>query len=140
MTTILIILGVFALLAGYLFFTYRRMKNIPAGPDNPKIKILTDKNFSQQVGNGISLVDFWASWCMPCKMMVPVLNELAAEVGDNIAICKVNIEEYQSVAKKYSVRNIPTLVIFKNGKEIDRVVGVKSKEFLVNKLNMLKYK
>ncbi len=140
MTTTLIIIGVLALIAGYVLFTFRRMKNTPVGPDNPKIIILTDKNFSHQVGKGISLVDFWAAWCMPCKMMVPVLNELAEEVGDNVAVCKVNIEEFQSIAQKHSVRNIPTLLIFKNGKEVDRVVGVKSKEFLLNKLNMLKYK
>jgi thioredoxin 1 len=140
MTTTLIIIGVLALMGGYMFFTYRKMKNTPVGPDSPKIKNLNDKTFSQQIGKGVSLVDFWASWCMPCKMMVPVLNELAGEVGDNVTICKVNIEEYQSIAQKHSVRNIPTMLIFKNGKEVDRVVGVKSKEFLLNKLNMLKYK
>jgi thioredoxin 1 len=57
-----------------------------------------------------------------------------------VAVCKVNIEEYQSIAQKNSVRNIPTMIIFKNGREVDRIVGVKTKDFLVNKLNMLKYK
>lgn len=140
LTIILIIAAVVAVLAGYLFFAYRKMKNTPQVPDNPKIKNLTDKNFNNQIKSGISLVDFWASWCMPCKMMIPVLNEVAGEMGDQVAICKVNIEEYQSIAQKHSVRNIPTMVIFRNGKEIDRVVGVKTKDFLINKLNMLKYK
>jgi thioredoxin 1 len=140
MVTTLIIVGVLTLIAGYLFFTFRRVKNTPVGPDSPKIKNLDDKNFSHQISKGVSLVDFWAAWCMPCKMMVPVLNELAEEVGEDVAVCKVNIEEYQVIAQKHSVRNIPTILIFKNGKEVDRVVGVKSKEFLINKLNMLKYK
>jgi thioredoxin 1 len=140
MNITLIIVGVLALLAGYLYFSYRKIKNTPVAPDNHKIRNLNDKTFNSQIGKGVSLVDFWASWCMPCKMMVPVLNELAEEVGDNMAVCKINIEEYQSIAQKHSVRNIPTLLIFKNGKEVDRVVGVKSKEFLLNKLNMLKYK
>ena len=141
MSTIMIIIAaVAAVFAGYLFFAYRKMKNTPMEPDNPRIKILTDKNFSNQIKSGISLVDFWASWCMPCKMMIPVLNEVAGEVGDQVSICKVNIEEYQSIAQKHSVRNIPTMVIFRNGKEVDRIVGVKSRDFLVNKLNMLKFK
>jgi thioredoxin 1 len=134
------VIGVLAILAGYMFFTYRKVKNMPTGPDNPKIKILTDKNFAQQTGRGTAMVDFWASWCMPCKLMAPILNDVAEEMGDQVTIGKVNIEEYQSVAQKYAVRNIPTLIIFKNGKEVDRIVGVKQKDFLVNKLNMLKYK
>lgn len=140
MIAIMIAMGVAALIGGYMFFTYRKVKNMPVGPDSARIKILTDKNFSQQTGSGISLVDFWASWCMPCKLMAPILNDVAEEVGDQARICKVNIEEYPSVAQKYSVRNIPTLIIFRNGKEIDRIVGVKQKDFLINKLNMLKYK
>ncbi len=77
---------------------------------------------------------------MPCKLMSPILNEVAEAMGDQVSVCKVNIEEYQSIAQKHSVRNIPTMIIFRNGKEVDRIVGVKQKDFLVNKLNMLKYK
>lgn len=140
MTIFFIVAGVVILAAGYFYFAYRRIKNIPEGPASPKIRILDDKNFSYQISKGISVVDFWAAWCMPCKMMVPVLNELAEEAGDSVAICKVDIEKNQSLAKKYSVKNIPTLLIFRNGKEVDRVVGVKPKDFLLKKINMLKYK
>lgn len=140
MITVIIITGVVLLLAGYMYFTYRRVKSMPMVPDSEKIRILTDKNFAQQISAGIALVDFWASWCMPCKMMAPILNEVAEEMGDKVRVGKVNIEEFQTVAQKYSVRNIPTLIIFRNGKEVDRIVGVKQKDFIVNKLNMLKYK
>jgi thioredoxin 1 len=140
MITFLVIIGVVALLGGYMFFMYRKMKNAPAAPDSTKIKNLDDKNFNQQIGKGISLVDFWASWCMPCKMMVPILNELAEEVDGKVTICKVNIDQYQSIAQKHGVRSIPTMIIFRNGKEIDRIVGVKQKDFLLNKINMLNYK
>ncbi len=102
-----------------------KLKNAPAVVDSAKIKVLTDKNFQQQIKNGLTLVDFWASWCMPCKMMAPVLNELAEELHNEANICKLNVEHYQSVASKFSVRGIPTMILFKNGKEINRFVGVK---------------
>ena len=123
-----------------MLFAYRKVKNMPVAPDNPKIRTLTEKNFNQQISKGITLVDFWAAWCMPCKMMVPVLNEVAAEAGDSVTVAKLNIDEHQAVAQKFAVRSIPTIVIFRNGKEVDRIVGVKQNDFLLNKINMLKYK
>ncbi len=141
MTTIYYITGgLMVLFFIWIFYGWWKMKKTPMGPESEKIKNLDDKNFSNQVKNGISLVDFWASWCMPCRMMVPVLNELAEEVDPSVKICKVNIEQYQALATQYSVRNIPTMLIFRNGKEVDRIVGVKTKDFLLKKINMLKYK
>jgi len=140
MFVLYIVIAVVALVAGYMLFAYRKVKNMPVAPDNPKIRTLTEKNFNQQISKGITLVDFWAPWCMPCKMMVPVLNEVAAEAGDSVTVAKLNIDEHQAVAQKFAVRSIPTIVIFRNGKEVDRIVGVKQKDFLLNKINMLKYK
>jgi thioredoxin 1 len=115
-----------------------KMKNIPVVADNEMILTLTDKNFQYQTKNRLVLVDFWASWCSPCRMMAPVLNELATELNGNSHVGKVNIEQYQSLAPKFQVRNIPTMILFKNGREINRFVGIKNKEFLLQHIKMAK--
>ena len=81
------------------------------------------------------LVDFWAEWCAPCKMMAPVLNDVANELTENAYVGKLNIEQYQSMAQQFNVRSIPTLIIFKNGKEVKRFVGIKQKDFLLKEIN-----
>jgi thioredoxin 1 len=129
------VVGVFVL---FIIYNYIKIKNMPPAKDHEKIKILTDQNFEKQIKSGITLVDFWAEWCMPCKMMAPVLNDVAADLTDGAEVGKVNIEQFQSVAAKYKVRSIPTLILFKNGKEINRFVGGKSKEFLVTQINQNK--
>jgi len=133
-TTIFILIVIFILFSGYIFLSYRKMKNVPDVVKSDKIKDLTDKNFQHQIKNNIALVDFWASWCVPCKMMSPVLNELADEVGSGVQVCKVNVEQFQSLASRYSVRGIPTMLLFRDGKEVNRFVGVKSKDFLLDQI------
>jgi len=133
MQTALIITGIVIAVIGLLFFIARaRMKNIPLVADHDKILTLTDKNFQHQTKNKVVLVDFWAAWCAPCRMMAPVLNEVAGELNGNAHVGKVNIEQYQSLAQQYHVSSIPTIILFKNGKEVNRFVGVKSKDFLLN--------
>jgi len=135
MQTTMIVLGL--MIAGFgilLFRAKAKMKNIPMVADNDKILTLTDKNFQHQTKNKVVLVDFWAAWCGPCRMMAPVLNDVASELTGNSHIGKVNIEEFQSLAQKFKVRSIPTLILFKDGKEINRFVGVKSKEFLFQQI------
>ncbi len=126
------IIGVFVTL--YVLARFK-MKNIPTVSDSDKILTLTDKNFQHQTKNKLVLVDFWASWCAPCRIMAPVLNDVADELTGNSHVGKVNIEQYQSLAQKFQVRNIPTMILFKNGSEVDRFVGVKSKDFLLQKLS-----
>ncbi len=111
------------------------MKNAPAVEDNDKITHLNDNNFQQEINKGVILVDFWADWCMPCKLLGPILNETAGEIKGNARIGKLNVEESQQTASKYGVRSIPTMILFKNGKEINRFVGVKQKDFLLKQLN-----
>ncbi len=135
MQNALIIIGIVISVLVTLYILARlKMKNIPAVDDSDKILTLTDKNFQHQTKNKLVLVDFWASWCAPCRMMAPVLNEVADELSGNSHVGKVNIEQYQSLAQKFQVRNIPTMILFKNGKEHTRFVGVKSKEFLLEQI------
>ncbi len=135
MNTVLIITGALILAFAILYLVARsKLKNTPLVEDNDDIIKLTDKNFDHQTKNRILLVDFWAGWCVPCRMMAPVLNDIASELNGSAFIGKVDIEQYQSLAKKYNVRNIPTMVLFKNGKEVNRFVGVKTKDFLINQI------
>jgi thioredoxin 1 len=139
MQTTLIITGtIISVLAALFLFAQYKLKNIAVVADNDKVLTLTDKNFQYQTKNKLVLVDFWASWCVPCRIMAPVLNEVADELNGNSYVGKVNIERYQSLAQKFLVRNIPTLILFKNGKEVDRFVGIKNKEFLLQQINKIK--
>ncbi len=131
----MVIVGLVIVAFGIILFTAKaRMKNIPMVTDNEKILTLSDSNFQHQIKNKVVLIDFWASWCAPCRMMAPILNEVAEELSGNARVGKVNIEHYQSLAKKYNVRNIPTMVLLKNGTEVKRFVGIKSKDFLLNQI------
>ena len=134
--TSIIVVFIVLLIGAYIYTTIRKIKKASKAVDNKKIKILTAANFQNQIKQGVTLVDFWADWCMPCKMMVPVLNGVAEEIDDKVSIAKINIEHAQSVAQKYMVSSIPTIILFKNGKEMNRFIGIKSKEFLLKQLKM----
>ncbi|MCB9016017.1 MAG: thioredoxin [Lentimicrobiaceae bacterium] len=105
-----------------------------AVPESEKILTLTDKNFKNQTQKGLVMVDFWAEWCMPCKVMGPVLNELAEDENFKATVAKLNVDHFQSISQQQGVRGIPTLILFKNGKEVDRFVGVKPKDFLIKQI------
>jgi thioredoxin 1 len=131
-----IILGVLLLIVVFLVFRAKhQMKQIKDVKDSDKVKILSDQNFAAKTKTGTVLVDFWASWCMPCKLMVPVLNELAEETDGKVTIAKLNVDEARVTASKFKVRSIPTLILFKNGKEIHRFVGIKTKDYLLKELD-----
>lgn len=135
MNTVLIITGALILAIAVLYLAARsKMKNIPVVEDNDDIIKLTDKNFDHQTKNKVVLVDFWADWCVPCRMMAPVLNDLAGDLKGNAYVGKVDVEQNRELARKHNIRNIPTMVLFKNGKEVNRFVGVKTKDFLKSQI------
>lgn len=123
---------------GYAYFTMQKIKNTPAVADSPEIKTLTGQNFDQQIKKGIVLVDFWAPWCGPCKMMAPVLNDLADATAGNSRVGKLNVDQNQEVAMRFNVRSIPTMVLFKDGREVNRFVGFKTKDFLNKEIEKIK--
>ncbi len=96
---------------------------------------LTPENFKQVTGSGVSLVDFWAPWCGPCRMVAPVIEELAEEFEGKANICKVNTDEQQDLAVEYGIRSIPTIIFMKDGEIVDQMVGASSKQAFVDKIN-----
>ncbi len=130
-----IIIGIIVLaIVVYVAFSYYKLKNAPPVKTSPKIKILNAKNFHAFTKKSLVLVDFWAAWCAPCKIIAPTLNEIAEENSDLVSIGKLNVDSFQQIAQKYKVKNIPTLLIFKNGKEVKRIVGVKTKKAILAEL------
>lgn len=101
-------------------------------------KIVTDANFAETIGGGMPvMVDFWATWCGPCRMIAPLVEELASEYDGKVVIGKCNVDENQEMPMKYGIRNIPTLLFFKNGELVDRMVGAASKADIAKKLDSL---
>jgi thioredoxin 1 len=98
----------------------------------PNILVLTQENFPNEVLQSTTpvLVDFWAEWCGPCKMIAPILGELADEYEGRVKIAKVNIDEQQGLAAEYGIRAIPTLLLFDKGQVADQIVGLRSKRDL----------
>lgn len=138
MKGIIIAVVVIAVVAVLIMRSYNKMKNTPAVADSELIEHLTAQNFAHKTKNGIVLVDFWADWCMPCKMMAPILNEVAEATEGTATIYKLNVDEQQQVAAKYGIRNIPTMILFKDGKEVERIIGVKPKDYIISSINKAK--
>lgn len=92
----------------------------------------TDQNFKQEISDGLVLVDFWAAWCGPCKMVAPVLEELNEDMGEQLKIVKLDVDENQETAGNFGIMSIPTLLLFKDGQQVDKVVGFRPKEALAD--------
>jgi thioredoxin 1 len=96
---------------------------------------LNNDNFETTVKEGVSLVDFWAPWCGPCRMLSPVIDELANDFENKANICKVDTDAQQDLAVKYGVRSVPTILFMKDGEIVDQLIGAQSKQVLADKIN-----
>ena len=107
--------------------------------ENSSTVTLTEANFETEVTKSSQtvLVDFWAEWCGPCKMIAPILDEIAKEKAGSVKVAKINVDDNQSLSARFNIRAIPSLLLFKNGQVRDQVTGVTSKKNLLDKLAAL---
>jgi len=137
--SLVIILGIIIILVIFIAVSIitlkKRINSYDQKQDSDKIIILNDNTFQHKIAQGIALVDFWAEWCQPCKIQGPIVSSVADEMHEQAKICKLDVEKNQKIAGKLGIRNIPTIVIFKNGKEVERLVGLKTKAVLKKALN-----
>ncbi|RXJ90647.1 thioredoxin [Arcobacter sp. CECT 8983] len=96
---------------------------------------INESTMEDTVKEGVSLVDFWAPWCGPCRMIAPAIEQLAIDYEGKAKICKVNTEEEQNLTVKYGIRSIPTILFFKDGEIVDQLIGATTKAALEEKLN-----
>ncbi|MBR1510678.1 MAG: thioredoxin [Bacteroidales bacterium] len=99
-------------------------------------KVATNTNFEQLItSDKLVVVDFWATWCGPCRMLSPILDEVAEEMADKIEVVKVNVDDADEIAAQFRIMSIPTLLFFKDGKVVDKTVGAMPKPTLIEKIN-----
>lgn len=92
---------------------------------------LTKDNFDSITSSGLVLVDFWAEWCGPCRMQAPILDQLEEEIGSKVKVCKLNVDDHPDIARRFGVFSIPTIITFRDGEQINKAVGVQSREQLI---------
>jgi thioredoxin 1 len=128
-TLFFVILGI--LLIWSFYKRYKSLKNYDPANDSKKLVILTDENFKRLTSKGVTLVDFWAEWCTPCKIQGPIVSDIAEEMSDVAKIAKLDVQTHQKTARALGIKNIPTIIIFKDGKVFQQFVGLKPKGVLI---------
>lgn len=108
--------------------------SLHAQDSKSKIVKLSESNFTKETKSGLILVDFYADWCRPCKMMQPILEEVAGEHEKDITIAKVNTDHNKSLSQKFGISGIPCMILFEDGKEVTRIIGYHDKEALLTKI------
>ena len=96
---------------------------------------LTAENFEKEIANGVVLVDFYATWCGPCKMLAPILEQAAEAIGNKAKLFKADVDEVEAIARKFGIMSVPTMIVFKNGQEVDKMVGLRMKKQIVDAID-----
>jgi thioredoxin 1 len=109
----------------------KKQKEIEMSESNGVMDI-NDQNFDQIISEGVTIVDFWAPWCLPCRLQGPILKNVSGKVGDKAKICKMNVDENMTTAQKYGIVSIPTLLVFRDGEIDKKFIGVQDEQTLIN--------
>lgn len=135
----LIWISVFTLVAVAVFFMRKNAIKMSKEQqtNSSNLIILTDENFDDTIEKGVTLVDFWAPWCTPCKIQNPVINQIADELKGKAKICKINVDEHKNSASQMKIRNIPNIIIFKDGKAVKQLIGVKPRHTILKAVQSL---
>lgn len=101
------------------------------------MEIINEKNYQEKTEKGVVVVDFFANWCGPCRMMSPILESVQTELGEKVKIYKVDVDESEELAKKFAIMSIPTILIYKNGEIVNKHIGLLMKDVMVDELKKL---
>ena len=136
-TWLIIVLVVLAVLVLFFLYGYFKLKTVSIQASSENIIILNDKNFQSSLRNGVFIVDFWAEWCGPCRMVGPIVEELAKEFDGQVVVGKMDVDENVETPNEYGIRNIPTILFFKDGQVVDKQIGATQKAVLAAKIQAL---
>lgn len=125
------------IIAATIFQRYKAAKNPEIKGQDSRVIDLTDEDFQETIKLGVTLVDFWAPWCGPCRVQNPVIEKIAHELGDVAKICKINVDVHKKSAIQMKIKNIPNIIIFKDGEAVKQLIGAKPKHVILKALEPL---